>query len=350
MSDLFCQLVRAAFCGGDVAPASDDEWQQCYNMALRQQVLAMTFPAMAALPKEHRPKHNMWSKWMAFADGTAKRSLHSREILKQIGTWLAEDGLSTMVIKGFSLAVLYPKPALRECHDIDIYSGDDFDAVNACLAKHGLTVGRADGHHVHVEVNGVMVENHFSFGNSRVKDDKNGMEKRLRQLAVLEPRATNLPGICFPNAVFRALYVAWHAYNHFLFQKIEIRHVIDWALCLKNLTDDEAVTLHEVRGDGRWCLFVDAMTAIALHRLGLPKEWFPKQERERAESVEAAAEQRIWDDIVVVERKEQNPNNIRERLNVVCRTLQNRWKFDTYDDMSPERHIWRNFVGFVFNS
>lgn len=350
MSQLLCELINATLTGKetDVYGVKEEDWEQCFDLALQQQVLAMTFPTMAALPKEHRPNFTLWSKWMAYAESTAKMSRHKREIVRMIGTWLAEEGVSTMIIKGFSLAALYPRPELRESSDIDIYSGNDYDAVNACLTKHGLTVGRPDGHHANVKVDGVSVEHHFSFDNSRVKDDKQGVEKRLRQLAIEERRSTALPGICFPNAVFTALYVGRHAYKHFLSEKIELRHVIDWALCLKQLTKDEAVVLHKVKGESKWGRFLDVLTAIALHRLGLPKEWFPKREWERAETVAAADEQRLWDDIICAKHKKHGRTTSQQRLIIGRRLLQNRWKFDAYADESASVSLCKAFVGWLF--
>lgn len=348
MRDLLCELVKAALCGGSVASASEEEWQRCFDLAVQQQVLALTFPAMAALPKEHRPGFALWSKWMAYAENTAKMSHHKREIVRKIGGWLADEGLSTMIIKGFSVAALYPRPELRECGDIDIYSGNDYDAVNACLTKHGLTVGRPDGHHVHVKVDGVSVEHHFSFGNSRVKDDKQGVEKKFRQLAIHERKATSMPGIFFPNAVFAAMYVGWHAHKHFLHEKIELRHVIDWALCLRQLTKDEAVALQEMKGDSNWGRFLDVLTAIAIRRLGMPKEWFPKHEWEKAMAVEAADEQRIWDDIICAKHKKHGRTTNHQRLLIGCRLLQNWWKFDAYADESAGVSLCKSFVGWLF--
>lgn len=39
--------------------AKETDWQRCYDMALAQGVLAMTFPAMSSLPKELRPSFTL---------------------------------------------------------------------------------------------------------------------------------------------------------------------------------------------------------------------------------------------------------------------------------------------------
>ena len=350
MSDLLIELLNVTLCKRPLnekvfAGATEADWQRCFDIALQQQVLAMTFPTMAALSKEQRPGFLLWSKWMAYAQSIAEQSRHKQEVVRKLGEWLAEEDLATLVVKGFSVAVHYPRPELREFSDIDIYSGRNYVAVNNCLSRHGLTVGKADGHHVHIRVDDVSVEHHFSFGNSRVKGDRYGMETVLRQLAENNSRPTAMPGIRFPNAAFTTLYVGWHAYKHFLHEKIELRYVVDWVLCLRQLTEAEAAKVNEVKGTAKWSRFADTLTAISLHRLGLPKEWFPAKEVERAESVATEEEQRVWTDIIGGSHTHHGRNKGHRRLIIARRLLQNQWKFKVYADESAGRFLWKEFVG-----
>ena len=354
MENLLAKLINATLTGRPVDEAvilgeSGEDWGRCFELALQQQVLALTFPTMTTLPKEQRPNFTLWSKWMAYAQNIAAQSQHKREVVRKLGGWLAEEGLSTMIIKGFSLAVLYPQPDLRESSDIDIYSGEDYAAVNACLEKHGLQVGREDGHHVHINIDGISVEHHFALHNSRVKNGMEGPTEVLQRLAATDRRPTSLQGICFPNPTFTALFTAWHAHKHFLAEKIELRHVIDWTLALRQLSDSEAKTVHEVKYGSSWGRFADTLTAIALHRLLLPTEWFPQSEVEAASEIGSELEQRAWDDIMSSGHTAHGRTSNHRRLNIARRTLQNRWKFDTYADMSAERFLWKEFVGYMKN-
>lgn len=352
MSDLLIELINATLCKQPLnerlfEKATEADWEQCFETARQQQVLAMTFPTMSALPKEQRPGFLLWSKWMAYAQSTAEQSRQKQEAVRKLGAWLAEDGLATTVIKGFSVAVHYPRPELREFSDVDIYSGPDYEAVNRCLTKHGLTVGKADGHHAHIRVDDVSLEHHFAFGNSRVKVDMFGMETALQQLAENDSRATSMPGIRFPNAAFTTLYVGWHAYKHFLHEKIELRHVVDWALCLRQLNDEEAKKVEEVKGAAKWSRFADTLTAIALHRLELPIEWFPPKEVERAEAVATEEEQRVWADIIGGSHTHHGRNKGHRRLIIARRLMQNQWKFKAYADESAGRFLWKEFKGWI---
>lgn len=348
MGDTLSTLIHSALANQPISGNyTEEEWQQCFDMALDQQVLAMTFSTMSALPKDQRPSFPLWSKWMAYTQSVANQSAYKRDVVKKMGLWLVEDGLATMIIKGFSLAVLYPQPELRESSDIDIYSGEDYAAVNACLEKHGLQIGREDGHHVHINIDGISVEHHFALHNSRVKNGMEGPIEVLQRLAATDRRPTSLPGICFPNPTFTALFTVWHAHKHFLAEKIELRHVIDWALALMQLSEEDAQTVNEVKLGSPWGRFADTLTAIAIHKLNLPEVWFPQKELKASSEIGSEQEQKVWDDIMGSGHTAHGSTSNHRRLNIAQRMMENGWKFDAYADMSARRFLWKEFCGWL---
>lgn len=331
-----------------VNEATEADWQQCFDTALQQNVLAMTFPAMSALPKEQRLPFLLWSKWMAYAQRVAEQSAHKRQVVEKISEWLAEEGLTTMILKGFSLSALYPNHTLRDFCDVDIFSGTDYEAVNTCFHKHGIEVGKPDGHHARLTVDGVAVEHHHVFGNSRVRQGSAySIEEVLQRLAIHDPCPTALPGICFPRPTLTALYTGWHAYKHFMHEKIELRHVIDWTLALRQLTQEEADEVGRVKGTSPWGGFADTMTAIALHRFALSQEWFPAKEVEAASHISPEQEERVWNDIITAPHTAQRGTGLRRRIMIGRRLMKNRWKFREYADVSAERFLLEEFLGWV---
>lgn len=349
MENLLCKLINASLVGKPLEfyGVTEHDWQRCFDLAMLQNVLAMTFPAMSALPKEQRPEFTLWSKWMAYAQIIAAHSKHKREVVRKMGGWFAEDGLSMLIIKVFSLAVLYPQPDLRECGDIDIYSVEDYAAVNACFEKHGIEVGKPDGHHVHIKVDGVSIEHHFAFSNSRVRSGLQGPEAELQRLAAIGQRSTSIAGICFPCPTFLALHTGWHAYEHFLQEKIELRHVIDWALALRQLMQEEAEVVGRVKDTSLWGRFADTMTAIALHRFVLPQEWFPAREMEAASHISPEQEEKMWNDIITAPHIAHGDTTFRRRIMIGQRLMKNRWKFREYAEVSAERFLLEEFRGWA---
>lgn len=344
MRNLLNELIKATLCGGSVEPATEEEWQRCFDMALQQNVLAMTFPAMSSLPKELRPSFTLWSKWMAYAQSVAEQSQYKRQVVEKMGAWLEADGLSTLILKGFSLSALYPNPNMREFSDIDLFSGENYEAINACFAKHEVLVDCVDGHHSYLEEDGIAIEHHFAFHNTKVKRGLVGPEEVLQQLALKDWQPTSIKGICFPDPAFTALFVGWHAYEHFLQEKIQLRHVIDWALALKQLSESDAIILNDAKANTRWGRFTDTLTAIALHQLNLPQEWLPQSELEAAKTVTPVQEQKVWNDIInTVQTPKSNNSNLR-RIYIAKRMLKNNWKYKTYSNMSASQLVMKETI------
>ncbi len=342
---MLLELINATLCKRPLDEkvfegASEADWQWCFDMALQQNVLAMTFPAMSSLPKELRPSFMLWSKWMASARSVAEQSQYKREVVRKIGSWLVEDGLSTTVLKGFSLSALYPNPNLREFSDIDIFSGEKYEAVNACFAKHGVKVDSVDGHHAYLKVDGISLEHHFAFSNTKVKDGLVGPEEEMQQLVVKDPQPTSIPGINYPNPVFTALFVGWHAYEHFLQEKIELRHVIDWALALRQLSEQDSETLNEIKRNTGWGEFCDTLTTIAIHQVGLPTEWFSKVGFNSDEQ-----EQCVWNDIINSPRTPKSKSSNFRRIYIAKRMLKNNWKFKDYSNISATELLIKETIG-----
>lgn len=350
MKDLLVELLNATLVKRPIneeifTGASETEWQRCFDMALTQNVLAMTFPAMTSLPKELRPSFVLWSKWMTYAQSIVEQSQYKRHVVEKIGGWLTEDGLSTMILKGFSLSALYPNPNMREFSDIDIFSGKNYDAVNACFAKHGVNVDSVDGHHAYLKVEGVSVEHHYAFTNTKVKRGLERPEDALQQLAMKDQQKTALPGIIFPNLVFTVIEVGNHAYGHFLQEKIQLRHVIDWVLALRQLSETEAQKIVGIKGLSGWGSFTATLTAIALHQLNLPQEWFSQTELDAAKTVTPVQEQKVWNDIIDTHHTpHSNSLNLR-RIYIAKRMLKNNWKYKAYSNVSASQLVLKETIG-----
>ena len=322
--------------------AMEADWQRCFDMALQQNVLAMTFPAMSSLPKVLRPSFTLWSKWMAYTQSVTEQSKYKRRVVEKMGSWLTEEVLSTTILKGFSLSALYPNPNLREFSDIDVFSGENYDSVNSCFAKHGVKVDSVDGHHACLKVDGISVEHHFAFSNTKVKNGLVGPEEELQRLVIKDPNPTAISGINFPCLVFTALFVGWHAYEHFLQEKIELRHVIDWALALRQLSKQETETLNDIKSNTGWGEFCDTLTAIATNRLGLPTEWFHDTKQVAVEQ-----EQRVWNDIIKAPHTAKSRSSNYRRIYIAQRMLKNSWKFKEYANIPAHELLFKEFIGHI---
>lgn len=86
-----------------------------------------------------------------------------------------------------------------------------------------------------------------------------------------------------------------------------------------------------------------------MHRLQLPSDWFSQKEVEAVLEIGPELEQRVWYDIMGSGHTAHGRTSNHRRLNIARRTLQNRWKFTAYADMSAELFLWKEFVGYMKN-
>lgn len=104
--------------------------------------------------------------------------------------------------------------------------------------------------------------------------------------------------------------------------------MIDWALALRLLTEQETETLNDIKNDTQWGIVADTLTTIANHQLGLPHECFHKEE-----TIPEEQEQRVWDDIIKASRTPQSNSSNFRRLYIAKRMLKNSWKFKEYSNI-----------------
>ena len=354
VSALLVELLNATLChrepnGKLFEGLSEDDWQRCFNMALSQGVLAMLYPTVSLLPKEFAPPLPLSHRWMSYQQTILRQTHFKKKTVSIIGSWLAEDGLATIILKGFSLSVLYPNPNLREFGDIDIFSCNQYDAVNACFAKHGTPVRKVDGHHAYLKMNGIPIEHHFAFTNTKVKKGVDRPEAILQQLILRSGHQTPIPGILLPNNEFQAIHVGNHAFGHFLQEKIMLRQLIDWVLVLKQLTEQEADEVLEIKGNTLWGKFTSTLTAIAIHKLLLPQSWFPKKELEFADCVSPELESKVWNDIMNTSITEKTTSSILRRAFIARRILNNSWKYKEYSNVGASQLLLKLFFKHLVN-
>lgn len=210
-----------------------------------------------------------------------------------------------------------------------------------------MSVDSVDGHHAYLKVEGVSVEHHYAFTNTKVKRGLERPEDALQQLAMKDQQKTAVPGINFPNPVFTVIEVGNHAYGHFLQEKIQLRHVIDWVLALRQLSETEAQKIVGIKGLSGWGNFTATLTAIALHQLNLPQEWFPMSEIDAAKTVTPEQEQRVWNDVLQAPTTPHSWSKNLRRINIAKRMLKNNWKFKEYSNINASKLLIKEFVGHV---
>lgn len=172
-----------------------------------------------------------------------------------------ESNLSLTVVKGSSLARLYPNPLHRECGDNDLYMGNEAPKLDLLVASHGLHVNLKDPRHSTFNFHGVVFENHAYLLYPHTPGDTS-LEPKWEK----EPHQEHIERLTPP---YEALFVAAHMEHHAVFHNecINLRKLIDWSLLL-GVLDYESFNM--VKQGTEMERFADLLTQYCIRLFGIP--------------------------------------------------------------------------------
>jgi len=222
--------------------ASDDiSWTEVINLALAQNVGPLALDAVDSLPEGMQPDKEILLKWIG--DTLYSESLYESQwaAAKELGSLCANSGINCFVMKGFSLSSLYPVPRHRICGDLDCYCTDDYgnwrgDILDKLIEAKGIQTNQQYYKNSSFNYKGLSVENHRHVlpvrGNRIAKSIEFFL---LDNLFVGTPQTIEDSNLFSPSELFISIHTLAHAQEHFFEDGILLRHVTDWAMCLKRL-------------------------------------------------------------------------------------------------------------------
>lgn len=202
-----------------------------------------------------------------------------------------------------------------------------------------------------------MVENH------KVLGDLRGPKKQTREFETLLEREANksieseddivldgqeFTGVKSPSANFNSLFLPWHVSAHFAFERVTIRHLLDWALFLvkdgKNI-DIELFQEAKKRFTYGFAKFADVLTALSIGVLSMPTEGIPQQIIDDAVLCDKQLVRKVQDYIFEGKSKERDKNLWKGRWNNVRRVWTERWKYKDLYGMGVVRFLFYKGMG-----
>lgn len=152
-----------------------------------------------------------------------------------------------------------------------------------------------------------MVENH------RVLGDLRGPKRQTQDFeALLEHEANEcissgddleidghlIPGAKQPSANFNMLFLPWHVSAHFAFERVTVRHLLDWALFL--ISEGKIINTEEFREAKKkytfgYAKFADILTALSIKYLRIPTSMIPPVVLEDANGVDDNLVDKVYD-------------------------------------------------------
>lgn len=328
------------------------EWATVYGEASSQGVLAVAWDGLqrlvadGAVPAEFMPSRTMKMQWAYNVEQIERRYRRQHEIAVELAEIYRKADIHTIVLKGLAVSGYYPVPEHRPCGDLDCFLGNGYEKGNIVAEQAGAVVERDYYKHSHIRYKGLMIENHRFCtairGSRRAKE----FERRLQEVLETGRRYIGDSALESPSPLFNALFLAVHAWGHFLTEGISLRHLCDWAMLLKAEGADidwpKFRAIVEARDKGLYA-FAESMTRLSGHYLGVACDSFVC-------SCDSDNDRQLMNDILYGRNAVFNTSasSWRKRWNMIVNYWSGRWKFSAYSSTNAVAYIFVIAVSYLF--
>ena len=331
------------------------DWDVIFDCCSDQGVLGIvsdgidTMNEEGLIPEKHQFSHNMKMQWGYNVMNIEKTFIHQFKVSSMLADEYAKGNIRTVVLKGFSIARMYPKPFHRPCGDLDCFLMGDYEKGNIIAERLGADVNRNLYKHSHIELKHLTVENHQFCtairGSDRYKDFERLLQKILRETELRPIKNTKLLS---PNPLFNALFLTIHSWGHFMDEGIKIRHICDWTVLMeKHINDIDWGKFVEFlnQRDKKIIRFAECISVISNKYIGAPLPDIFKQRKCPDILVEKVLENvfRKYDSIHVT-----SIPRWKIRLLIVRNYFISNWKYKEFSEESAIRHTLNSIISFLF--
>ena len=344
MISILFHLLRAAigtepFSGRSI---TSDEWWALYKMCTVHGVKAVVFDFVRQLPKSEAPDRALLMQWLSAATGVEQTMRRMQMAAEAFAEEMEKREIPVVVLKGMAFAQYYPNPLFRECGDLDCYMMGKKEEGDLATLELGGTMEEAGYKHSHLIYKGLTIENHRFF--TDFDNTPTGMltEQVLGEL--MQEAHTYIGGskLCCPSANFNALFLLKHAQGHFMDEGIRMRHVLDWALFLREKQEEvdwsKVLPMLEVTHTAQ---FAGVMTAIAVRYLRI--EVLNKGLLALASNAEQKMVNAVLADIMG-DQPAIYVDGLWHKTKRILRRFRRMWKFRSLASESYPRMVWNAFA------
>ena len=293
---------------------TQDDWIRVARLAAKQSVVAMAYDGLEAVVASagetfaaaNRQNTAWWSdfviEWGSQVLFHESNYAKYEKAVHNLATFYTEHDMRMLVLKGYGLSLLWPKPNHRPTGEIDIVLLGDEAWKKGDMLIHdelGIEVDNSLPKHSVFKFQGYAVENHFTFLSVHGHQSTARAEKYLKGLP--EDYIVH-DSMLFPSADFNALFLLRHMAEHFASVDMSLRLLMDWAMFVKAYSNDIHwdVYLDMIRSLGME-RFLAVVNAICMEDFGLDRSLFPDL------PIDAALKERVLNDIIAPEFKEKAP-------------------------------------------
>lgn len=247
MDSLFLEIIQVSI-GRRITLScvpSESDWKLIYHHAKKQAIIGVCFVGIQNL-YANSPRQvcnlpdNLKRHWMTLAFKIQKQNITLNQQCKFIQAKFLDDGFDTCVLKGQGVASYYNSDLklYRQSGDIDVWVNATCDEVMSYV--NSISPNREfDMKHTHLEIlSNTVVEVHW-WPSMPV----NPLYKKSLQVYYTEQvqrqcqhkvRLDENVEITAPDTQFEIIHVMYHIFNHFLYEGIGLRQLMDLYFVLVN--------------------------------------------------------------------------------------------------------------------
>lgn len=270
--EMCLKLLRAALTG--VAPdeelfasLTDEQWRKIYFASVAHGVATLVRDGWLMLDEEHFPPSQVRVTWAFDAQKTERKYAEKWKAFMSLHSFLKSNGIDYILLKGFTTAAFYPIPHHRDCGDIDIFSFQH-DEIDELMMQKGIAFEESgcDEKHTLFFWEKVPVENHILISyEKRLKSREKVTDKYTNILATTKrkqyicgPKGEQVEVGAVPASILFP-YNAYHIVGHYTWQTVTMRHLTDWYVMRKHVSEEGAEYPESV------ALYVGVMDELTEH-------------------------------------------------------------------------------------
>jgi hypothetical protein len=283
---LFLELLRSAIWNKPAVEelfqgAGSSVWEELFNLANSQGVIALLYDGIMTLPAACRPEKKLLYKLFLKTEAIERLNRKLNEELKHLAAAYDRMGCSFVLLKGQGNATLYPRPEHRSPGDIDLflYRKEDYWRANEWARRKGYKMDAENIHHRSFDINGVHVENHKKISYFGIRRYDRLLESEIGEIIrnnrFVELEIDDLKVAVLPPE-FNAFYIFYHLFHHFIHLGVGLRQFCDWVLFMHAYSERmEKAVIAELAREFDLSEAIALFASVAVKYLGARTEVFP---------------------------------------------------------------------------
>ena len=212
-----------------------ENWEEVMEIASKHGVVGLCFELLERLPKESRPAKDTLLNLIGITTQLEAQYNLQLKVLRKLSDFFHKNGITPILLKGYSLSLNYPVPNHRPSGDIDLFLSDGRRADELIKAL-GIEVEQNEEKHSTFHFHGIHVENHATviceLEHKSLSNVERFLENELKEHSVFD----DVSGCFLPSALFNAVYLPLHLGSHFVYGGANLRQILDYGLMVKKST------------------------------------------------------------------------------------------------------------------